>query len=229
MKFWKALGIIFCWLLMSKRVLKCVIFLHFRQVNVGKMCNAKCVTQWQKYRIFFGTVIKNQNNWIIYKFDLKETSVLDIKGLYPRSHEGNMDSCISVSGTVESFTIDSQSDFLRITLIFTRIWIWVQCEYVQKWSWLESWNASTWNEDKLETELDEIQSDYSKILCQALLATSMFPFLRFHGACYLLPLTDWLQVHAVDEVIWLLCGEGSGFLQLVTNKFESTADHEQQY
>lgn len=37
-----------------------------------------------------------------------------------------------------------------------------------------------------------------------------------------------LQVHAVDEVIWLLCGEGSSFLQLVTNKSETTADHEQQ-
>lgn len=39
---------------------------------------------------------------------------------------------------------------------------------------------------------------------------------------------DWLQVHAIDEVIGLLRGEWSGFLQLVTHKSESTADHEQQ-
>lgn len=39
---------------------------------------------------------------------------------------------------------------------------------------------------------------------------------------------DWLQVHAVDEVIRLLCGEGSSFLQFVTDESEATADHEQQ-
>jgi len=47
-------------------------------------------------------------------------------------------------------------------------------------------------------------------------------FLRSHV------FADWLQVHAVDEVIRLLCGEGAGFLNLVSNESESTADHEQQ-
>lgn len=64
---------------------------------------------------------------------------------------------------------------------------------IQKWSLtIESWNASNSKRRQIgETELDEIQSDYSKILCQAPPATSMFPFLGFHGACYLLPLTDY--------------------------------------
>lgn len=39
---------------------------------------------------------------------------------------------------------------------------------------------------------------------------------------------DWLQVHAVDEVVRLLRVEGPGLLQLVTNEPEATADHEQQ-
>lgn len=39
---------------------------------------------------------------------------------------------------------------------------------------------------------------------------------------------DWLQVHAVDEVVRLLRVEGPGFLQLVTNEPEATAYHEQQ-
>lgn len=42
------------------------------------------------------------------------------------------------------------------------------------------------------------------------------------------PSVGWLQVHAVDEVIGLLRGQGSGFLQLVANEPETTADHEQQ-
>lgn len=50
-----------------------------------------------------------------------------------------------------------------------------------------------------------------------------FSFLR----C--LPTADGLQVHAVDEVIRLLRGEGSCLLQPVSNKSEATANHEQQH
>lgn len=37
-----------------------------------------------------------------------------------------------------------------------------------------------------------------------------------------------LQVHAVDEIIRLLCGEGAGLLQLVADQPQTAANHEQQ-
>lgn len=37
-----------------------------------------------------------------------------------------------------------------------------------------------------------------------------------------------LQVHAVDEVIGFLCGQGAGFLCPVADESEAAADHEQQ-
>lgn len=39
---------------------------------------------------------------------------------------------------------------------------------------------------------------------------------------------DWLQIHAVDEVIGLLCCEWAGFLELVSDEPETAADHHQQ-
>ena len=66
------------------------------------------------------------------------------------------------------------------------------------------------------SEITDTGLHIQKVLAQALATTPVFP-----------P-ADWLQVHAVDEVIGLLRGEGSGFLQLVPNESETTADHEQQ-
>lgn len=93
----------------------------------------------------------------------------------------------------------------------------IQCGHVQKRSWQQRVGMfPTWR-----------NTENSKSPGQALVTTPMFLFLT-SCVCCLPPLADWLQVHAVDEVIWLLCGEGSGFLQLVTNESETTADHEQQ-
>lgn len=39
---------------------------------------------------------------------------------------------------------------------------------------------------------------------------------------------DWLQIHAVDEVIRLLCCEWAGFLELVLDEPQAAADHQQQ-
>lgn len=39
---------------------------------------------------------------------------------------------------------------------------------------------------------------------------------------------DWLQIHAVDEVIGLLCCEWAGFLELVSDEPQTAADHQQQ-
>lgn len=39
---------------------------------------------------------------------------------------------------------------------------------------------------------------------------------------------DWLQVHAVDEVIRFLCGEGPGLPYLVTNQSDTAADDEEE-
>ena len=42
------------------------------------------------------------------------------------------------------------------------------------------------------------------------------------------PSVSRLKVHAVDEVIGLLCGEGAGLLQLVADKAEAAANHKQE-
>lgn len=68
-----------------------------------------------------------------------------------------------------------------------------------------------------------------KVLAQSPVTTPVFLFFSDNGAlAFAAPGADWLQVHAVYEIIGLLCGEGPGFLQLVTDKLETTADHEQQ-
>lgn len=82
-----------------------------------------------------------------------------------------------------------------------------------------------WNEDKIRDsrQKTETQRDCAKkVLRQAPGDHINVPVSQ------ITPRPDWLQVHAIDEVIRFLCCEGAGFLELVTNKSETTADHEQQ-
>lgn len=71
------------------------------------------VTQWQKYSMFLCSASQEMN-----MFDIEVTSVLGIlrKGtkntMRPESHWGNTDGCMSA---LNSFIMDSQSDFLRRT------------------------------------------------------------------------------------------------------------------
>lgn len=97
-----------------------------------------------------------------------------------------------------------------------------QCGSVQKHSWQPSVGCFSRNEDKfqilgckkywvqIQTILDQVLED-DTLCCLSDLC-----------------LADQLQVHAIYEVIWLLGGEGSRLLQLVTNKSETTANHQQQ-
>lgn len=81
----------------------------------------------------------------------------------------------------------------------------------------------TWKEDKLKTGQEETEWLFRKSCVEF-----WWPFLSLRCLLFAAPWTDWLQVHAIDEVIWLLRGEGSRLLKLVTDKSETTANHEQE-
>lgn len=82
----------------------------------GELMSVKCaaqmwhisVTQWQKYSMFLCSASQEIN-----MFDMEVTSVLRGQKIpHPESHWGNIDGCMSA---LNSFIVDSQSDFLRRT------------------------------------------------------------------------------------------------------------------
>lgn len=92
------------------------------------------------------------------------------------------------------------------------------------WLCSQSTKLPSSKEDKLETRQEEkiketVQNKQTnknnRVLCRALASPS-------------LPSPLWLQIHAVDKVIGLLRCEWAGFLELVPDESETTADHHQQ-